>query len=337
MRVVFFRLCAFLPASILVCAIIFEAGTGFFLSHPWFAPPRAMPFLRALYEGKCRSVVQIDPATSRYDPELTYTLRPGEFVFSNPEFRTHYRVNSLGTRDDEDNLKAPQMVVIGDSYAMGWGVEQEEAFPQVLARMTGLKVLNAAVSSYGTVREMRILDRIDRSRLKFLVLQFNENDYEENLVFYRKGVLDGYPQEDVARLAQDYLRSLRYYPGKYLVFLSGYIKMKMQPAVPQPDISSDMREQVPLVIHALMYAGEAKLDGVTLVVLGNYEFTCAWKEIVSKGDYPEFIKRAIPVNMFDGFTKVHVLPLDTHLNAKGYRLIAENIVNSLRMEGVFLK
>ena len=54
--------------------------------------------------------------------------------------------------------------MLGDSHAMGWGVEQEEALPQVLARKSGRKVLNAAVSSYGTVREMLMLDRLDTSR-----------------------------------------------------------------------------------------------------------------------------------------------------------------------------
>ena len=55
--------------------------------------------------------------------------------------RTCSGSTSAGTRDEEATLEAPDVIVLGDSHAMGWGVEQDETLPQVLARMTGLKVL----------------------------------------------------------------------------------------------------------------------------------------------------------------------------------------------------
>jgi hypothetical protein len=127
-----------------------------------------------------RNYLQIDPAAIRWDAELGYTLRPGEFRFSNTEFSTSYRVNSLGPRDDEASLHQPEVVVLGDSFAMGWGVEQNETFAQVLERLTGLRVLNAGVSSYGTVRELRMLARVDTSATSWVVIQFCNNDFFEN-------------------------------------------------------------------------------------------------------------------------------------------------------------
>ena len=81
-------------------------------------------------------------------------------------------MNRLGLRDDEASLRAPAVVVLGDSYAMGWGVAQDETIAEVIERETGLRALNAGIASYGTVREMRLLDRIDTSRLRYLVIQY---------------------------------------------------------------------------------------------------------------------------------------------------------------------
>ena len=73
-------------------------------------------------------------------------------------------------RDDEESLKAPEVIVLGDSVAMGWGIEQNETMAQQIEAMAGLKVLNAGISSYGTVREMKLLNRLDLSRVKYLVI-----------------------------------------------------------------------------------------------------------------------------------------------------------------------
>ena len=83
-----------------------------------------MPALRTLareyYGGFDRAILQTDPRFARYDPELFYTMRPGRFVFAQREFAHEFRVNSLGVRDEEGALDAPEIVVIGDSVAMGW-------------------------------------------------------------------------------------------------------------------------------------------------------------------------------------------------------------------------
>src|SRR4029077_2394599 len=89
---------------------------------PWY-PESIRKFLGFEYFYR-RHIVQLDERTARYDPELLYTLRPGQFTFSNVEFSTPYVVNSLGVRDDERSLAQPEIVVVGDSYAMGWGVQQ---------------------------------------------------------------------------------------------------------------------------------------------------------------------------------------------------------------------
>ena len=61
------------------------------------------------------------PEGGRFDSTLGYTLRPGRFFFSINEGTVECRINRLGVRDTEAALDSPQIIVLGDSYAWGWG------------------------------------------------------------------------------------------------------------------------------------------------------------------------------------------------------------------------
>ncbi len=67
---------------------------------------------------------------------------------------------------------------------MGWGVEQDETFAQRIEETLGVRVLNIAVSSYGTAREMMMLNRVNLNSLKYLIVQYSGNDLGENLQFF---------------------------------------------------------------------------------------------------------------------------------------------------------
>lgn len=177
--------------------------------------PVLQPLARYLYSLDW-TTIHLLPECGEYDPELTYRLRPGTCTFSELEFDTEYRINSLGVRDDEDSLDGPEIVVLGDSFAMGWGVEQQEAFPSVLEDLSGNKVLNAAISSYATAREFGMLERIDLSRARYLIVQYASNDAEENRLYGSSGagipVRDRGWYEDQVRA---HTRNRAYRPGKY--------------------------------------------------------------------------------------------------------------------------
>ncbi|HMD37517.1 MAG TPA: hypothetical protein VKH42_21225, partial [Vicinamibacterales bacterium] len=83
--------------------------------------------VQQVYRHFNRSLIQFDARCARYDAELFYTLKPGSCSFGNLEFGNDYRINRAGLRDDDDALSAPEMIVIGDSHAMGWGVDQDES------------------------------------------------------------------------------------------------------------------------------------------------------------------------------------------------------------------
>lgn len=82
------------------------------------------------------------------------------------------KINSKGLRDDEYTYKKPngvyRVLVLGDSFALGWGVPLEKTFPKVLeqrlheinkaeAKYRQVEVLNAGIGNYNTVQELAFL------------------------------------------------------------------------------------------------------------------------------------------------------------------------------------
>jgi hypothetical protein len=130
-----------LVGSLLVTLLLFEGLGGLILSYPWLVAAKdgsanhALNVLRQYYITNDRSIVQYEPDCFRYDPELTYTLKPeSTCTVVNREHTVEYRANRQGVRDSESALDHPSIVVVGDSQAMGWGVAQSESFPKVLER-----------------------------------------------------------------------------------------------------------------------------------------------------------------------------------------------------------
>src|SRR6185295_1161896 len=185
------------------------------------APRPVRRLVQQVYRHFNRMLIQFDPQCSHYDPQLTYTLRAGTCTFANLEFSTSVYGNPLGVRDDDEALVQPEAIVIGDSHAMGWGVEHYETLVRAFAAKSGLKTLDAGVSSYGTVREMRMLDRLDTTRLKYLLIQYADNDLPENRSFRdSNGRIPISTQEQYQTIVDYYAAQRRYYPGKYVYRLS---------------------------------------------------------------------------------------------------------------------
>jgi lysophospholipase L1-like esterase len=73
------------------------------------------------------------------------------------------------------------IAVLGDSYAMGWGVNDRETFANILQDEVKRPVYNLGVSSYGTVRELlrlqqsALIDKVDT-----ILIQYAGNDLMEN-------------------------------------------------------------------------------------------------------------------------------------------------------------
>ena len=101
------------------------------------------------------------------DPEerLRYRLTPGFYMELDGR---RYRVNSLGLRGRELPLQRPagqqRVVVLGDSFAFGLGVDEGETFPAQLERLLAaggrsVEVVNLGVPGYHTGQELAWLER----------------------------------------------------------------------------------------------------------------------------------------------------------------------------------
>jgi len=301
------------------------------------APVRRL--VQQVYRHFNRALIQFNPECARYDADVTYTLKPPGCTFGNLEFDNTYDVNHLGLRDTEADLVAPDVIVIGDSHAMGWGVNQDQAFPRVLAQKTGLKVLNAAVSSYATVREMRMLDRLDTSHLKVLVIQYADNDQPENRAFQ-----DGHNQLTITSQAQyqaivdHYLAQRAYYPGKYVWRL--FMKVTHL-ETPEPDQlkmqTLDPDVEAGLFLNALEHAGKTPLDAVQVAVLEvNQElghprrFIAALDKVARAETHPGWVRRLVTFDTTSVLQDDDFYVLDDHMNARGHEAVGAGLVTAVQ-------
>ena len=84
------------------------------------------------------------------DPILGWRLIPGlNLEFSNhADFRVRLRTDERGLRIGELPPTNPAILVVGDSFAFGWGVEADETFAAQAAASAGGAIWNAGVPLY---------------------------------------------------------------------------------------------------------------------------------------------------------------------------------------------
>lgn len=179
-----------LTAGSLVGLLGVEAGTWtlFRMSNVWVGRiPEPLEYRLLRYHLFVRGAsIQLRPECSEPDPELEYRLRAGQCRFSTDEFDTAVRVSARHLREETEEHE-PDLVVLGDSFSMGWGVERNLAYPALLSQKLSVRVVAAAVSSYGTVRELLLLRRLDLGSFRGVVVQYCLNDLQENRAFIRAG------------------------------------------------------------------------------------------------------------------------------------------------------
>jgi len=336
-----------------------EVSVDFFMSTPVLIPSEILlNAARTIYwKERDKDLIQFSRDCAQYHEQLAYTLRPGTCHFAGPEFSNTYHVNSLGLRDDENSLHAPEVIVIGDSQAMGWGVEQQETFAQILEARTGLTVLNAAVSSYGTAREISSLKRLDTGRLRFLVIQYSNNDSVENKVFYlKKNRLDIMARSDYESIvnAQETMvphifgRNLKHISRLGMELAEGEIDWltsavsrrlgisRATDFVAQPVNSIAQLNSAELFLNVLMHSG-VNLSGIEIIVFEistygrNSRFlSLLQKSLLSKDRGSESLTiKVIDVAKLLG--PQHYYRLDGHLNAEGHRVMADAIIKQMGM------
>jgi GDSL-like Lipase/Acylhydrolase len=123
------------------------------------------------------------PGCIEYDPMLIYKPVIGTCEFNEIEFSTSLTFTEQG-RVTGDKPAGTGIAVIGDSHAMGWGVNDGETFAAWLQKLSGRPVYNLGVASYGTVRELLRLEQSGLAdKVDTVIIQYCNNDLPENLRF----------------------------------------------------------------------------------------------------------------------------------------------------------
>ena len=287
-----------------------------------------------LYAQGARKVMQYLEGCGQYSHDFGYTLKPGTFTFTEIEFSNAYFINSLGVRDTEDALRGPEIIVLGDSFALGWGVNQDETFSALIGKKTNLKTLNTSIPSFGTVREMLMLRKIDRSKLKYLIIQYCGDDYDENLRYYQNGNRPQIMREETfLKLTAIHSRPKKYFFGKY-VWMK--IKKKMKEWRP---LSSKVTHRIQLsdtdlFLHVLQQ-NEDILKYVPIIVFEingkeqSNTFTTELKQKAINNSNMSFIRNLIVLDMSQYLCDENFYVLDGHLNIDGHIIVTNVLYNTL--------
>lgn len=129
------------------------------------------------------------------DERLGYRLVPNyEMDHQTSDFDSHIKINSEGLRDYEHQKNKDtdtfRVLVLGDSFTFGVGVNLEESYPKVLETMLNnntsaggpkkYEVINAGIEGYGTEQEYRYLEELwDRYEPNLVLVGLYSNDISD--------------------------------------------------------------------------------------------------------------------------------------------------------------
>lgn len=325
MLVVFFSL---LVLGEIVCFVA--------LRNPKYIPSFAMRGFNQYYVHINRNVIQVVEDCAEYDPQLYYRLHPGNTcTFSNVEFSNKIISNKAGLRDDDASLAGPEIISLGDSYTLGWGVEQNESYPAKLESITGKKVLNAGMSSFGTPREMRMLSMLDTSNLKYITIQYCANDIEENEAYFKNNSqLKISSKQSYDSLVTKFKWGKVYFPGKYFLttvryFVKETIKDVLNRQGPANPLYSDPDRAAKMFLNVLK-ASPINFEKTKVIVMDmneyeneNPDFIKSLNKMLSDSAYVGHFKnnlQTIDISQF--LKKDDYYLLDGHLKAGAHEKVA---------------
>lgn len=124
------------------------------------------------------------PAPTAYDPEIGWILvGPHRQAHVASDFNVTVRIDPHGRRVPAVQVSpesAETIVFLGDSTTFGWGVEAEQAFPELVGAALGQRVVNLAVPGYGVDQSVTLFERQGLAeRPGRVVLTLSENDLLE--------------------------------------------------------------------------------------------------------------------------------------------------------------
>lgn len=298
------------------------------------------------YNWRFRPTWQEDTQRAIYDPELTYVPKPGVARFTTGEFDTTITMSAAGLRQQPEAAAGKRIVVLGDSFAMGWGVNDAETFSAVLASRYGWPTVNTGVPSYGTARELLRLRRLGLAGdARALVVQYCENDDVENLAF----LVDPERFTSPRRTAQSWAeihKTLAEEPTFTAVagYVVGYVMQRGRSEGWRPALSRIWHDRLP------PYGTLVKVRGRRTPAAAAETFLAVWDRFPEFANMPVLVTEMSSHGADSGFPRelgrlaagrknFHVVsltfhpeenyPFDGHINPRGHASAAAQLDRAL--------
>ena len=335
-----------LLGSLALTAACLEGAMALALANPGLLPRgegvlgKPLVLVRNYYKSRNRWVVQYRPDCMRYDPRVTYTLRPGRSCrVVNHDHAAEYSANRAGLRDSDAALDRPAAVVLGDSHAMGWGVEAAESFPEQLERHLGRPVLNAGIASFGTARQLILFERLQLPSYSALVIQYCENDFRENRTYVDDGALRIMSRPQYRRRVERHVRTTQYYPFKHvrnMARVAGRVIEGPGRPVPRPDTDA---AEARYFLEVLIRHQDLIAEKIVVVLELNSHrndggFVAALREALTEPRYAELARWVSTIDLSDTLETADHLPLDGHMRPAGHAKVARQVAEELRRRGL---
>lgn len=331
----------FLPtalAGLLLMLVVIGTWVSAILNSPEMyvdAPRIIQNFTRSLY-WQARTDWQGIPECAQFDPVTLYRPRPGQCRFRNAEFDTVMRFDFAGARATAGSAANPGLeksavrraIVLGDSFAMGWGVSDSDAFAAFLASEHNVPAVNLGVSSYGTARELlRLQDWGALAPNDVLVIQYCDNDYEENLHFSATGRVGPYTPADLEPIQQRQPVAARPLPlaGRLLrlMFRQLLDTLKTRGSdVPSPSMSPAAAFLA--VLDSFPDVRRHRIFIVPINEHGRISHLFEDRTLIESAG----LSLVVPALKDDSF-----FPLDGHLTPEGHRLVAASVAGAIAASG----
>ena len=332
--------------AFLLFLLLAESGSYWMLHHPASIPRPFLPVSKYYYANYERNVLQFDPNIAQYDTGLFYRMKSNNHtLFSNIEFADSIYTDALGFRDNTHALDHPSIICLGDSYTLGWGVRQAEAYPSLLEATLGLPVLNTGMSSYGTAREMASIEKVDKSSLRTVVIQYCYNDAGENdawLHHDRRSFISPPFAYDSARKVLRW--SQVWFPCKYSftqlkIFLFKDLPVpagKKSPVPINEDTAPDNRQAAWFL--EILKNSDLNFDSLNVFVFDIGEYTqlsgnfidALEKKLADPAAKATFKGHIHTLHVEKLLTPDDYYILDDHIRPSGHRKLAKLLVDSIR-------
>lgn len=133
--------------------------------------------LRVLGENPQR-FIKDDSDFIKYDSVVQYTYQSNlNLLIENENYSIQIFTNSNGYRDDEWQLNSDEqrILIIGDSFSVGYGINKSERYSDVLSsKLSDFKIYNAAVSGYN-IEQMKLtaIKLLNVLQPNFIILGLN--------------------------------------------------------------------------------------------------------------------------------------------------------------------